>query len=191
MSYIVLDLEWNYAKSRKFMARDPFLLRGEIIQIGAVKLNEELGITDSFNRIVKPDIYPRIHKKVQELTLITDEDLAGGVPFREAIDDFRAWCDPEDIILTWGPDDIPMLLDNLDFREMDSDWIPEDFDAQWMFDDQVTQGDRQYSLDYARYKFGIKGRNAHDALNDAYNTAEVIQHLQVAQWIEEERNYGE
>lgn len=48
MNYIVLDMEWNYPLTRKKQVRDPFFLRGEIIQIGAVKLDAQLEVCDSF-----------------------------------------------------------------------------------------------------------------------------------------------
>ena len=49
MNYIVLDLEWNqcpYGKGRE-NKKLPF----EIIEIGAVKLNEKREIVDSFSRL--------------------------------------------------------------------------------------------------------------------------------------------
>jgi hypothetical protein len=46
-----------------------------------------------------------------------------------------------------------------------------------MFDDQVTQGDRSFALSYAMWKFGIKPKYTHDALNDAINTVEVMKRL--------------
>ena len=38
MNYIVLDMEWNQANSYSEMVKDPIMLTGEIVQIGAVKL---------------------------------------------------------------------------------------------------------------------------------------------------------
>ena len=44
MPYIVVDLEWNQAMSAKaqIFNKLPIKLRGEIIQIGAVKLTDDL-----------------------------------------------------------------------------------------------------------------------------------------------------
>ena len=39
VNYIVLDLEWNQTLSPKLMIRDTFNLSGEIIQFGAVKID--------------------------------------------------------------------------------------------------------------------------------------------------------
>ena len=50
MDYIIFDLEWNqpYSNDISFMKRARMPLTGEIIQIGAIKLNENLEIVDSF-----------------------------------------------------------------------------------------------------------------------------------------------
>ena len=74
-------------------------------------------------------------------------------------------------------------------HDMPYDWIPEDFDAQFMFDLQETMEDRDFSLDYAFYYFGLKGSKAHDALNDARDTAAVIRKLDLEDFIREEREY--
>ena len=40
MNYIVLDLEWNQPFSNKTAIKSPVFLKGEIVQIGAVKLDD-------------------------------------------------------------------------------------------------------------------------------------------------------
>ena len=53
MCCIVLDLEWNQPFSMRSMITTPVRLHGEIIQIGAVKLNEQLEIVDTFKVMVR------------------------------------------------------------------------------------------------------------------------------------------
>ena len=106
MQYIILDLEWNQPLSKQQMVRTPFKLRGEIIQIGAVKVDENMQTIDTFNIMIKPKHYCTMHKKIQELTDITDAHLESGVQFEDAICKFRAWCGDEFEFLTWGPEDI-------------------------------------------------------------------------------------
>ena len=73
MNYIVLDLEFNQPFHFKTGFQTtlhpdcPF----EIIQIGAVKLNEQFTILDEFNILIKPVIYPRIHPYVEKITNLT------------------------------------------------------------------------------------------------------------------------
>ena len=189
MKYIVLDLEWNRPEHRNRLVKEPIILHGEIIQIGAVMLNEELEEIDSFEAKVRPAFYKKVNRKIEELTGITDKDLENGLAFTEVISNFRDWCGDDSVLLTWGPCDIQMLEENLIMHDMDYSWIPEEFDAQLMFDFQETMEDRNYSLDYAVYYFGIRGIKAHDALNDARDTAAVIRRLDLDDFIREEREW--
>lgn len=42
MKYIVLDMEWNRPERRSKLESEPIVLHGEIIQIGAVMLDEDI-----------------------------------------------------------------------------------------------------------------------------------------------------
>ena len=152
-------------------------------------LNEELEETGSFEAKIRPEFYKKVNRKIEELTGIIDKDLENALLFTEAINNFRNWCGDDSILLTWGPCDVQMLEDNLIMYDMDYRWIPEEFDAQLMFDFQETMEDRNYSLDYAVYYFGIRGIKAHDALNDARDTAAVIRRLDLDDFIREEREW--
>lgn len=180
MQYVIIDFEWNQPLSKQQMVRKPFKLRGEIIQIGAVKVDENMQTIDTFNVMVKPKHYTKMNKKVRELTDITDAHLEQGIGFEEAIVCFREWCGDDFEFMTWGPEDIYMLEDNLLLYDMDVDWVPTAYDAQVIFDDQVTMENRDFSLGYAMYKFGIKPLKCHDALNDAINTVKVLMNLDFA-----------
>ena len=72
MCCIVLDLEWNQPFSTRSMVTTPVRLPGEIIQIGAVKLNERLEIVDTFKVMVKPKYYPHMPVSYTHLTLPTN-----------------------------------------------------------------------------------------------------------------------
>ena len=189
MKYIVLDMEWNRPKCQCKLIKQPIVLHGEIIQIGAVMLNEKLEEIGDFEVKIKPIFYKKMNKEIEKLTSISDDNLKDGMPFSEAISKFRQWCGEDTVLLTWGPSDVKMLEENLIMQDLDCSWIPEDFDAQLMFDFQETMEERCYSLDYAVYYFGIKGIKAHDALNDARDTAAVIRNLDVEGFIEEEREW--
>ena len=67
MNYVVVDLEWNQAMSSKSSVFNklPIHLRGEIIEIGAVKLNDDLSVGEEFTIDVKPIYFKRMHYKVK------------------------------------------------------------------------------------------------------------------------------
>ena len=89
MDYIVMDLEWNqnpYGKNNNH-PDIPF----EIIEIGAVKVNDDLEVVDEFQQVVKPRVYKRLHYKIQEITHLTMEELNSGEDFRKVIRNFLNW----------------------------------------------------------------------------------------------------
>lgn len=73
MNYIVLDLEWNQSyRGKEYSIEEmPF----EIIQIGAVKLDEHKNITGRWERIIRPVEYVKLHGKVSEMLEITEDEL--------------------------------------------------------------------------------------------------------------------
>ena len=71
--FIVLDLEWNQSSGGRETSMDrlPF----EIIEIGAVKLDENLRIISEFSRLVRPQVYKTLHYKISEVTHLSQEKL--------------------------------------------------------------------------------------------------------------------
>ena len=180
MNYIVVDLEWNQAMSSKSSVFNklPIKLRGEIIEIGAVKLTEDMQPGEEFTIDVKPVYFKRMHYKVKKLTGFDKERLALGVGFPEAMERFREWCGDDVVFLTWGSDDQGIMEQNIIIHDLDWDWIADWINLQLIYNIQ-TDGDRnQKSLATAMEHFGIEQtRVAHDALGDAYNTALVCSKL--------------
>ncbi|MBR5491237.1 MAG: exonuclease domain-containing protein [Oscillospiraceae bacterium] len=180
MQYVVLDLEWNQAMSSKspIYNRLPIHLRGEIIQIGACKLNDDLTPGEEFQIDVKPVYFRKMHYKVKKLTGIDSERLNDACGFKEAMRQFREFCGDGCTFLTWGYDDKGIMEQNIIVHDLDWDWIAGWVNLQIIYNMQ-TDGDRnQKSLVTAMEHFGIEQtRVAHDALGDAYNTALVCSHL--------------
>ena len=184
MYYITLDLEWNQAYAQKALAVQRQLsarLRGEVIQIGAVKLDSKLRICGSYQIIVKPKYFKKLHSHVSSLTGITQEQMDLGTPLTEAAESFKRWCGEDFAFLTWGPDDIPMLKENFHVNSIDAGWLNTTYDLQLIFSRQTDGLSKQRSLEYAMDYYEIPMTlPAHDALNDAYFTALVAQKLDVA-----------
>ena len=184
MAYIVLDLEWNQAMSAQASVFNklPIRLRGEIIQIGAVKLNKDMTPGEEFQMDVRPVYFRRMHYKVKKLTGFDKERLKNGVSFPEAMAQFRQWCGDGATFLTWGYDDKGIMEQNIIIHDLDWDWIEKWVNLQLIYNLQ-TGGDRnQKALSTAMEHFGIpQTRVAHDALGDAYNTALVCSRLDMAE----------
>ena len=125
MDYIILDMEWNQPWPGSPTAKKPLpvQIRGEIIQIGAVRILEDQTVADEFQIMVKPKFYRHLNKRVSKLTGIKEAQLkAEGLPFPEAVERFRTWCGTDVIFLTWGFDDIAILQENLALFALPAEW---------------------------------------------------------------------
>lgn len=108
MHYIIIDLEWNNVYARKTRG---FI--NEIIEIGAVMLDENLNQVDEFSCFVKSQIGKKLRSNIKQLTHITNDDVRNGELFTKAMSNFKAWIgDRENVILTWGDGDIRVLIEN-------------------------------------------------------------------------------
>ena len=175
MQYIVLDMEWNQPWPGTFAAKRvlPVRIRGEIIQIGAVRVTDRQIVGDEFQALIKPKYYRKLNKKVVSLTGIKDAMLSErGIPFPEAVERFRDWCGEDCVFLTWGFDDIGILKENMALHNIDSSWIDRWYNAQMIFNAQTDGATAQKALKTAMQMAGVEAsRPAHDALGDAYHTA--------------------
>ena len=174
MQYIVLDMEWNQAWPGSYSARRvPEKFRGEVIQIGAVRVTDRQIVGDEFQVLIKPKVFRKLNKKVSALTGIKDAQLAQfGIPFPEAMEHFRDWCGEDCVFLTWGFDDIGILKENMALHNLDDTWIDRWYNAQMIFNSQTDGATAQKSLKTAMQMAGVEEtRPAHDALGDAYHTA--------------------
>lgn len=109
MNYILADLEWNGAplyKSGGYF--------NEIIEIGAVKLNESFEIIDTFQTMVRPSVHKKLTGRIKRLTHISNDEVRAAKAFPETYRRFVEWADGEEsCLLTWGVGDLLVILENL------------------------------------------------------------------------------
>ena len=181
MNYIVLDMEWNQPWPGSPSAKKvlPVQIRGEIIQIGAVRVSEDQQVLDEFQVLIKPRYYRSLNRRVSKLTGIKESRLRDeGIPMAEAMAQFRAWCGEDVIFLTWGFDDITILRENLMLYGLDDSWVSRWYNAQMIFNAQTDGSNAQKALKTAMEIFEIEAtRPAHDAVGDAYHTALICARL--------------
>ncbi|MDR1132004.1 MAG: exonuclease domain-containing protein [Oscillospiraceae bacterium] len=188
MAYVILDMEWNQAMSAQSAVFNklPIRLRGEIIQLGAVKLTDDFMPGEEFQIDVKPIYFKRMHYKVKKLTGFDKDRLLGGIGFKEAFSQFREWCGEHCILLTWGCDDKPVMEQNIIIHDLDWDWVDRWINLQVIYNIQTQAGRNQTGLTTAMEHFNIaQTRIAHDALGDAYNTALVCSKLDLEAGLEQ------
>lgn len=187
MQYIVLDMEWNQPWPGSPSARKALPIHGEIIQIGAVRVLEDQTVADEFQILIRSHFYKRLNKRISKLTGIKEEQLKSqGVPFDQAIAQFKEWCGEDCIFLTWGFDDIMILRENLNIHNLPSDWVLNWYNAQMMFNAQTDGTSNQRALKTAMEMLEIPAtRPAHDALGDAYHTALICAKLNLSKGVSE------
>ena len=113
MNYIVFDLEWNqcpYGKDQE-NERIPF----EILEIGAVKLNENREMTDQYHVLIQPRVYRKLHHRTKEIIRLDMKELEQGVPFYKAVRQFLSWCGQDCRFCTWGNSDLTELQRNMKY----------------------------------------------------------------------------
>ncbi|SDB03115.1 3'-5' exonuclease [Eubacterium oxidoreducens] len=181
MKHIVVDLEMNTIRKKDDARRICGL---ETIEIGAVMLNDNLQEISSFRTYVKPEHCDGIARNISRLTGITDDMVANAPKFNEALHMFANWClatGDEVIVYAWSESDYSqiakeMVLKSYEISGAETELLGNDwFDFQQEFDSYLGF-ERQVSLKMALEMAGVDflGRE-HDALDDARNTAELLQ----------------
>lgn len=178
MNYIILDMEWNQALGRQQMVQSPVMLRGEIIQIGAVKTDENFNFMEKIKINVRPKFYKIMNPHVRKITGITSTQLGFGEDFPRAFERLKKWCGEEFRFITWGFDDIGILADNLELHGLPADYGADYINLQLIYCDQIDGERQQWALSDAAERLEIPlDVQAHDALNDAWFTYEVLKKL--------------
>lgn len=174
MNYIVMDLEWNQAGDRKKSI--PGLLF-EIIEIGAVRVDEQYNIIDEWHGRIHPQFYTQLQHNVREVLGISDDVLAEGVQFEEAFREFMEWCGDDYTYVTWGCADLTELQCNASFYGVDGKF-PYPFlyyDLQKLFSIAYDDGKSRSNLKNAITHMGIEeDEEYHSAITDARYTAKVL-----------------
>ncbi len=176
MNYIVMDLEWN--QSNTGLEKDAASLPFEIIEIGAIKLNDSGVMLSEFNQLVKPQVYLEMHQMTSRLIHLQMQELKRGKPFAEVAQAFLEWCGEEYLFCTWGNLDLTELQRNMKFYGMEplSDAPLAFLDVQKLFSLAYEDGKVRRSLETAvDLKELEKDIPFHRAFSDAYYTSKLFQ----------------
>ncbi len=188
MDYIIFDLEWNQCPDGKEFENKaiPF----EILEIGAVKLDNEFREIDRFSRHICPQVYPSMHFRTEEILTLDWEDLKQASSFPEVFQEFMDWCGTPSHFCTWGPLDLFELQRNLSYYGIENPFpFPLFFyDIQKLFAIHSEEPRIRRSLEYAVNLLQLQeDLPFHDALSDAVYTAMIFQKLSSKQLL---RNFS-
>ncbi len=178
MNYIVFDLEWNQSPEGKWNRNQS--IPCEIVEIGALKLNSDKEIIDSFNELIKPQIYKKMHHITKEILHLKMEELEKMDTFTTVIERFLKWCGEDYIFCTWGPMDLSELQRNMDFYQVPSLTTGplKFYDIQKLFSIAMDEKRVRRTLENAVDILHIDKTNPfHRAGADAYYTARVFRSI--------------
>ena len=178
--FIVIDVEMCrvYSRPRGYPPKN------EIIQIGAVMMDESYEMIDKFSVYVKPR-FGEIDRFIATLTGISPKTIKGSPDIEEALRKLLEWIgDNEPVFYSWSATDYHQIRNEIAYKCQDKDhfkvllnrvnWI----DYQEKFRKRLGSS-TVLNLPEALQLVEIdtKGR-LHDGLDDAYNTAGLIAKLE-------------
>ncbi|MFB0845075.1 exonuclease domain-containing protein [Paenibacillus oleatilyticus] len=168
MNYIVFDLEatcWENDRTKQ----------NEIIEIGAVKINDKLEFVDEFQMFIKPILNPWLSDFCKKLTSITQEDVNQAEYFPQAIQQFQEWIGKEDYILcSWGFYDKSQLTKDCELNRLDTDWLANHISIKHQHGKMIGK-ERGVGMEKALdlLKMPLEGTH-HRGIDDARNIARIF-----------------
>lgn len=178
MLRVFIDLEMNMVSQKNTELRA--VLPHEIIEIGAVKLDDNCRVADRFCALVRPRHNTTVHWTVQRLTGITAKQLREADYLEEVLPRFVEWIgDKESVFLyAWSDSDRAQVERECTYKQL---WTPQlrAVCAHWTDFQRVFSRMVGYrnglalsrAVEYMGLDFdGTK----HDALSDAENCARLM-----------------
>lgn len=183
MKHIIVDLEMNHLAKEH---NDKLHLCGmEVIEIGAVVLDESYQEIGAFKTLVKPQFNDVIVHKISRLTGITTSMVAEAPIFEEALKMFFSWCESlkdEIHIYQWSESDLrqiqkEILLKGIVLDQNQKQLLDGWENLQKEYGEKLNRSD-EISLEKAIMYAGVDfDGHEHDALDDARNTAALLKIL--------------
>ena len=177
MKHIMIDLEMNSINKDNLEVRN--YLKREIIEIGAVMMDDMFNIISTLNIYIKPQFNP-IVEKIEELTGISNAKVDESLGFNEVMQQFIEWTGEDDaIIYSWSEHDLIQLRKECEYKQVNSKRLNYLFENWVDFQQEfgVLLGiEKKISLNYAlgAAELCFEGQE-HNALDDALNTAHILQ----------------
>ena len=195
MKYIFVDFEMATI-GKDFMEKRK-IWHQEIIEIGAVMLDESFSEIGSFKRYVKPEYARHITTAVYNLTGIDDYYLHGCKGIQDELDAFSEWCHSfgdEVCIYAWSESDLIQIQKEYLLKELTPSVNLERIISSWndlqALYDKAVEAQRPTALHRALASIGVDfNGKMHDALDDARNTAKIFVEMSNPEEFQKTVNY--
>ncbi len=171
MNFIIFDLE-----ATCWQGSPPSLVQ-EIIEIGAVRINNYGEVESTFNRFIRPILNPRLSTFCQELTSIRQSDVERARTFPDVIEDFQDWAevfDEDYLLCSWGNFDKRMLMQDCQLHKMESDWVVPHINLKQQYQ-EIKRLKQARGLKSALHAEGLEFIGIHHrGIDDARNLARIF-----------------
>lgn len=169
MEYIILDLEWDstyYKPEQRFV--------NQILQIGAVRLDEEFNTVAVFSEIIRSEISNKVSGRFARLTGITSEKMREGLPFEEAVKKYNSFAEGAFVTMSFSVSDLYTIMENEERFLKNKEHFSMNYylDLQMLIQDELRNrgydSQNQISLEGAAELLGFntEGYELHTALDD-------------------------
>ena len=169
MKYIIVDLEATCWEDR---SKSP----NEIIEIGAVCINEEKQIISEFNKFVKPIAHRMLSDFCTDLTSITQEQVNDAQIFPTVLNEFQDWMlsfNDEYILCSWGFYDQVQFKNDCLLHGLDISWLESHVSLKHQY--AKIKKTRSLGMKNAlkKEKIALDGTH-HRGIDDAKNIAKIF-----------------
>ncbi len=172
MIFIIFDLEATCWRGR------PPKGVNEIIEVGAVKVNqygENLGTFESF---IRPFVNPVLSSFCSKLTSIKQDQVDRADFFPKVIERFKDWVFEEDtdyLLCSWGSFDKQFILNDCKLHKLETEWLMGNYtDLKGQYSD-IKGLDKDKGLKAAVKLEGFEFTGVHHrAISDAENLAKIF-----------------
>jgi len=170
LNYIIFDLEASC-----WLGRPPHGIN-EVIEIGAVKVNDYNEVESIFSKFIKPTVNPILSDFCTRLTSITQTDVDRSKTFPFIIQEFMDWIgiDEDFVLISWGKYDKQQLIQDCELHKLETEWLEHHFNlkpAYRALKDLKDEPGLKKAVKLEGFEFtGIH----HRAISDAENTAKIF-----------------
>ena len=125
MNYLVVDFEFTFYKRPVGRPRAFF---AEIIEIGAVKLDENLNECGKLQSFVKPHFFPKHAKDAIDFCMITDADMKKAITFPAMLEKMSTMYEAGNtLFVAWGDSDYKVLAEGCSRHKLENPVLQADY----------------------------------------------------------------
>ncbi len=170
MNYIILDLEASCWKDRSINKQN------EIIEIGAVKINDKGESLEEFCEFIKPKLNPTLSDFCIELTTITQNEIDSADTYDKVIERFKNWINIKEpyVLCSWGFYDKKQFEKDCKLHDLQTDWLKNHISLKHQYAD-IKNLKKPIGMDGALKKEGLELDGTHHrGIDDARNIAKIF-----------------